>query len=173
MALYNKGINLEIRVQGQGQGVEIPEPDGDSPRLYATAWKLVTVPTLTSLKPLNLSMRRPSACAAAATQEVTPQPRIRLHTRKRRSTHRIWLSYEECSRAWESTEWALWKSERFTFSQPWLHHLVRSPSLTTFVHVWSTEVLEITIFWAPVRARNIFSILLYFVWTLVNLTCFS
>lgn len=34
MALY-KGINLEIRVQGQG--VEIPEPDGDSPRLYATA----------------------------------------------------------------------------------------------------------------------------------------
>lgn len=34
MALYT-GINLEIRVQGQG--VEIPEPDGDRPRLYATA----------------------------------------------------------------------------------------------------------------------------------------
>lgn len=35
MALQNKGINPEIRVQGQG--VEIPEPDGDRPRLYATA----------------------------------------------------------------------------------------------------------------------------------------
>ena len=45
MALY-KDIHSEIR----DQGVEIPEPDGDSLRLYATAWNLVTVPTLTSTK---------------------------------------------------------------------------------------------------------------------------